>query len=901
MSLNTVLYENSRPSGIGILEVVNPEGRGRLFVPLRKSHLSGEFQGPLGSLFLEQEFGFSKEELDRTIEAVYRFPLPGDAAVKKVTATIGDQVIETSLKERETAKKEYNKAFSEGRSGALLTRESADVFTLRITGIAPGMDVRVATEFVLLARSEGKGWSVHFPLTIGPRFVRSDEDHPGIHGQPLLPSIDPHHRFSLELSLQEAGPVMSPSHSIESEEENGVVKIRLKDGPIIPDRDLVLSWKPRTSISDCHITTWVEGDDGSDDEFFLALVAPPEMPAVPAIPREAILILDRSGSMSGEKWECVQKAAASFLDTLRPEDSFNVCLFNDETAWYNAGGVDINPVSVAALPAHVERVKRFISQTRADGATNLGIALEQGLSLPRDTTERSRHILLFTDGQVSDDARIVRIVEQESRKTDRRRINVICIDTAPNSYLVREIARIGGGMARFVSTRGNVSNLRESLEEILFSWQQPVYLNARLLVNRPWIEAAARTGHPEANGVASVDIGDLAAGSPVFIAGRLPKSPYAPIFTLLTAEEDLIQASSPRPVSQSNRGSAKTLFGSERIQVLEHLLHSGYSEVDLASRLSRMHYQPPGEQEKRMVYPENRRPEMRDYIRKTLIKESLRFGIPSTETAFVGVAHKAGEKVSASVLVPNALPAGWSDDFLGCHEELKMIIMQPNGTLRQGHRKTYECILGSSFLKKSPGGDESTIMLQDRPSLPGKRRKTDDLVSRSMIRESPPGESAERRLPGGMRPVPGEALKNTEILTGRSAVSPPLEPLPVFRHKKYRTETIAFTPGNEESTTIFDSEQLLKDAVYLCGISLENPGEPCDKDTTILILQRGISDPKYKIRALDLCSGGIYPIDIWLDKNSRVIILWKDPSGKWSGKEIHVLLHYMKMGEMVVA
>jgi len=881
MTLNSVLYENSRPSGIGVLEVVDPEGEARLFVPLRKSHLSGEFQGPLGSLSLEQEFGFAKEELDRTIEAIYRFPLPGDAAVKKVTATIGDQVIETFIKERESAKDEYSRVFQEGRSGALLTRESADVFTLRITGISPGTDVRVVTEFVLLARTERKGWSLRFPLTIGPRFLRSDEDHPGIHGQPLLPSIDPHHRFSLELSLYQAGLVKSPSHSIESIEEEGVTRIRLQDGPIIPDRDLVLFWKPRTSIRDCHITTWVEGDDGSDDEFFIALVAPPEIPAVPAIPREIILILDHSGSMSGEKWACVQKAASSFLTTLRPEDSFNVCLFNHETAWYNANGTrlehssdDINPISVAAMPAHVERVKRFILKTEADGTTNLGIALEQGLSSPKDVTERSRHILLFTDGQVSDDARIVRVVEHESKSPDRRRISVVCIDTAPNTYLAGEIARLSGGNARFVSTRGNVSDLHGSLEEILFSWQQPVYLNARLHVNRDWIEAHSRISMESDDGSASVDIGDVTAGMPIFVAGRMPKKTEKPVFTLRTADGEEIAASSPQSVALSSQGSAKTLFGAGRIQVLEHLLHANYPEGDLIYRLSRMHYDPPRIFEIDVVFSENRRLKVRRYIRKILLEESLRFGIPSTGTAFVGVSHKAGEKVSASVLVPNALPAGWSDGFQvqECNGEFA-ITMQPDST-RKPRIRARQLTSGGNLLEWVGVG--GIAMPKDSPE---------------------PFEG-----PGvGMRSILNESLKSTEILPPKGGAAPSLEPLPVFRHRKYRTETIRFTPGKEGSTVIFDSEQMLKDAAYLCGISLENPGETCDKDTIIQVLLRGESEPRYKIRVLDLCPGGIYPIDIWLDKNSRVFILWNDPSGTWSGKEVKIHLHYMKKGEMVVA
>jgi Ca-activated chloride channel family protein len=104
---NSSAYENSRPGGFGVLEVANGEEPGedqpRLFVPLKRTELRGEIVGPLASLHLIQTYGYSKEQMDKVLEAVYRFPLPGDAAVTGVLVRFGEVEIRAELKEREQA------------------------------------------------------------------------------------------------------------------------------------------------------------------------------------------------------------------------------------------------------------------------------------------------------------------------------------------------------------------------------------------------------------------------------------------------------------------------------------------------------------------------------------------------------------------------------------------------------------------------------------------------------------------------------------------------------------------------------------------------------------------------------------------------------------------------------
>src|SRR5262245_4617880 len=104
------IFDNSRPDGIAVLEVARngDDGAARQFVPLRRTELFGTVSGPLADLRLVQTFGYSREVCDRVLEALYRFPLPGDAAVRGVRVRFGEVEIEAELKEREKAQAEYD-------------------------------------------------------------------------------------------------------------------------------------------------------------------------------------------------------------------------------------------------------------------------------------------------------------------------------------------------------------------------------------------------------------------------------------------------------------------------------------------------------------------------------------------------------------------------------------------------------------------------------------------------------------------------------------------------------------------------------------------------------------------------------------------------------------------------
>ncbi len=669
---NKQAYYNSRPDGFGLLEVVSdgdekeaPEEQ--LFVPLKHTRLRGEITGPLAALTLVQTYGYSSEVCDKVLEVIYRFPLPGDAAVTHVTVRFGEVEIATELKERESAEQEYAEAVEEHKQAALLTRESPDVFTLRVAGVRPDEDVVIETDYVQLARAQADqaGWLLRAPLTTAPRYVREDElGARHAHGQPLALLRDPGHRFSLDVALRAADAVHSPTHALDvtttGDQGEQDHRVRLEAGEALPDRDFVLQWSPRQAPDRPALSVLLHTDAESDDLYFLALIAPPAThePGT-GVPREVILLVDHSGSMSGAKWAASDWTVNSFLGSLLPHDLFDLGLFHNSTKWFAR---QPQPATEAKLDA----AARYLDKNRDSGGTNLGIALEQALALKRrNHAERSRHVLVVTDAQVSDAGRIFRLADAEAQKEPRRRISVICIDAAPNSQVANELAERGGGQAYFLTSNPDEEDITTALEGVLADWAEPVLTDLRLKIDRGGGLTAGRNVVAD-KGETVIDVGDLPCGRAVWVAGRAPLGDDEEITFRVTngKETAFSQTVSRDEALAAHRPALKALFGAGRLTALEYLINARYQPATLRTRLKEMGYDADEVLAKETVYAENALQDAQEALRPLLVRESLEYGIACAETAFIAVRQEAGAPIEGATIVANALPAGWDESFL---------------------------------------------------------------------------------------------------------------------------------------------------------------------------------------------------------------------------------------------
>lgn len=704
---HAAIYENTRPDGVGVLEIVgfaNGSGEDKpapTFVPLKRSELHGEIVGPLADLRLRQTFGYTHVACPQTLEALYRFPLPGDAAVTNVTVRFGDVEIVATLQARTAAEADYTAAKAEGRQAALATREAPDVFTLQIAGLQPDQDIVVETAYVQLARSEGARWTLRIPLTTAPRYVRADERgaRPA-HGQPLALLRDPGHRFLLDLHLHGVENVTSPTHAIAVTEKDDHVQVQLQQGEVIPDRDCVLYWRGQQAEEKPHLTLFHQTITaaeslGTPQLYFLAQVAPPRRSPSPPLPREIILLVDHSGSMSGPKWAAADWAVERFLGDLQEQDSFALGIFHNETRWF-AQQVQ------KATPATLTQAVTWLKQSTDSGGTELGVALEQALRLPRSTGEAARHLLIVTDAAVTDAARILRLADQEQQlrfqqlgQQPGRRISVICIDAAPNAFLAQELAERGGGVAKFLTSDPAQEDITTALDDVLAAWAEPYYVDLALHIHHPQVELSdPHTVIRRTEQTTVVDLGDLAGGQTRWIAGRIPlivsQKRFVPhpqhqasdktfldngiaskpiTIDLQLANDTHLAHQSLGESSGATDANLRALFGARRVNALEYLMNAGLPLPQVAEQLARLGYDPTvilADQATGApaVYAENARAQLTAALHKLLVEEALRYGLASAETAFVATRLEAGTPVQGRVIVANALPAGWSEQFV---------------------------------------------------------------------------------------------------------------------------------------------------------------------------------------------------------------------------------------------
>ncbi|HOG46285.1 MAG TPA: VIT and VWA domain-containing protein [Anaerolineae bacterium] len=826
---NPQAYYNSRPDGIGVLEVAGQEEGARLFVPLKRSELRGEIAGPLAALTMVQAFGYSAEACTQVLEAVYRFPLPGDAAVTGVRVRFGEVEISAELKPREQAEADYEQAKQEGRQAALVTREAPDVFTLQVAGIKPGEDVTVETGYVQLARAEGSGWSLRIPLTTAPRYVRSDElTSRHAQGQPLVVLRDPGHRFALDVMVGGAAAVQSATHELALSREGAGLRVRLQAGDVLPDCDCVLSWQPQQEQRRPSLHAYVHDDPAAGQTYFLAQVAPPAVrERGAAARREVLLLVDHSGSMGGAKWAAADWAVAKFLSELGADDAFNVCLFHSTTRWFAD-----QPLQADA--ATVERAVRFVKEQRDSGGTELGVALEQALSMPRAAGEYARNVLIITDAEVSDEGRILRLAGEEAEQRDRRRISVLCIDAAPNSFLATQLAERGGGLARFLTSAPEEEDITTALDEVLADWAQPALANLRLEVDRPGVLAAGRT----LVAPGAIDLGDLPLGRTLWVAGRAGRGQGEELALRLAAGREEVAACRVSPAEAGARPALKALFGAWRVAGLEFLISSGRAGQDLADQLARLGYDPAqalaGPAGKPRVYAENTRHDAEQALRGLLAREALDYGLASSETAFVAVRQERGQPVEGTVAVANALPRGWSDSFL------------------------------------SPAGYTGSVPLAAPPAPMGFLDASASMSGASFLRASGTSGGGRRRA--------------THIVSDQQAAPRGPQGATVFLGTPVSAggKAMLFDSSRPEDARTLPEGTLSRLALRFTGGA--PAADSLDAGLALLIYVDDMAAPRARVRLADLVrQGGERPLNIAREAGQRVKVVLVDPAGAWAG------------------
>jgi len=145
-----------------------------------------------------------------------------------------------------------------------------------------------------------------------------------------------------------------------------------------------------------------------------------------------VIVLDRSGSMAGEKIDIAKKSAIGSMELLSPFDYIGLVSFDVEPVW----NVPL------MLCANKTDIRWRIGGIAAGGGTDMFPAMTQAGKVLRTAPAAGKHMILLTDGQ-SQPADF----EQLARELSRGGITISTIAVGPDAdrALLHSLAKIGGG------------------------------------------------------------------------------------------------------------------------------------------------------------------------------------------------------------------------------------------------------------------------------------------------------------------------------------------------------------------------------------------------------------------------------------------------------------------------
>ena len=158
------------------------------------------------------------------------------------------------------------------------------------------------------------------------------------------------------------------------------------------------------------------------------------------------LLIDKSGSMTGEKIELAKDAAAATVELLSKDDQVAVLAFD----------AAVQPLVRLQSARNRVRILSQITRLAAGGGTELRPVLDEAYRQLQPAEARLKHVILLSDGQ-SERAGIPELVSEMA--ADGITITTVAVGNGADRTLLNEVSERGGGRSYFTNDPFNIPKI----------------------------------------------------------------------------------------------------------------------------------------------------------------------------------------------------------------------------------------------------------------------------------------------------------------------------------------------------------------------------------------------------------------------------------------------------------
>ncbi|MCG8569935.1 MAG: VIT and VWA domain-containing protein, partial [Spirochaetes bacterium] len=417
--------------------------------------------------------GFAKTEVDQVfynqssnnLEAIYTFPIPKKGSLSEVSLWIAGQEMIGEVVEKETARKLYEDQQAQGNDTALAEQNETKTFELNVYPVRANAETRVRLVYYQ---------PIEIDLNIG-RYVYQIAEGNVDEEQLAFWSVDDvvHQYFKFHLQLKSAFPVedvrlphfqnqatILHTNSNSDQKQGSVYEITLEntESKFSLSKDIVLYYRLADDVP-ARVEIIPYKNSKQEEGTFMAVVTPGASLQPITTGSDWTFVLDKSGSMAGEKIDTLANGVVQVINKLNPADRVRIITFNDSAQ-------DISGGFVPATAENVQKLVAVLDQVEADGGTNVYDGLEKAYK--GMDADRTSSILLVTDGEtntgITEYSEFIKLL----KKQDIRLFSFI-IGNSANEPLLNRMALESGGFAMNASSNDDlIGRILQAKAKVLY-------------------------------------------------------------------------------------------------------------------------------------------------------------------------------------------------------------------------------------------------------------------------------------------------------------------------------------------------------------------------------------------------------------------------------------------------
>ncbi|NWI32062.1 ITIH3 inhibitor, partial [Sula dactylatra] len=293
-----------------------------------------------------------------------------------------------TIKEKEVAKKQYEKAVSKGQTAGLVkaSGRKTEKFTVSVNIAAASKVTFELTYEEQLKRRFGK---YEMFIKVKPKqLVKDFEIEVNIFEPQGITELEAEGTFItndlqniIEKTFSEKKGHLSFKPSLDQQRTCANCSQSALDGDFTVRYDV-----KRTTPDNLQI---VNG-------YFVHFFAPTDLPK---LPKNVIFVIDISGSMAGREIQQTREALLKILDDIKEDDFFNFILFGSEVNTWKE-------TLIKATPENLDEARKFVRGIDTEGMTNLYGGIMRGINMLNAAHEQNlvpkrsaSIIIMLTDGQ----------------------------------------------------------------------------------------------------------------------------------------------------------------------------------------------------------------------------------------------------------------------------------------------------------------------------------------------------------------------------------------------------------------------------------------------------------------------------------------------------------------------